>query len=99
MPGMVAEVMKSYLWVPYGLRSRKNALDEKEIDELVNHIDDLVQVFADIAQDSGFMDPDEDKIPFINVKLQVLGSDGCRFWHQDSQDEVINPILSGPRVL
>ena len=46
-PGLVAEAMKKYLWVPYSLRShkkRKQTLDEDGVDELVNYIDQLVQV-------------------------------------------------------
>mmetsp|Transcript_12864 Transcript_12864/g.20927 ORF Transcript_12864/g.20927 Transcript_12864/m.20927 type:complete len:300 (-) Transcript_12864:41-940(-) len=89
LPGMVAAEMKKYLWVPYQLRShelRKRALDEEGIDELVHHIEQLVEVFADISQQAGFVSNDNDggQLPFVYVKLQVIGDDSCKYWHQDS---------------
>eukprot|EP00581_Thalassiosira_minuscula_P015161 CAMPEP_0183713276 /NCGR_PEP_ID=MMETSP0737-20130205/8165_1 /TAXON_ID=385413 /ORGANISM="Thalassiosira miniscula, Strain CCMP1093" /LENGTH=281 /DNA_ID=CAMNT_0025942037 /DNA_START=146 /DNA_END=994 /DNA_ORIENTATION=+ len=86
LPGMAAEMMKKYLWVPYNLRSQKNrkrALDEEEIDELVTHIEGLVEVFASISQQAGFLSNDGEQLPFVYVKLQVIGDNACKFWHQD----------------
>ena len=83
---MVAEVLKKYLYVPYPLRShegRKRVLDEDGIDELVQHIDNLAQAFSSIVKQSGLVCESEDEVPFVNVRLSVVGDDGCRFWHQD----------------
>ena len=78
----VLETIKPHLWCPYKLRSYQNrALTENEIDELVNHIDQLVRIFAEICKESGLLD---DESEFINVKLIVTNDDGCKFWHQDS---------------
>lgn len=88
--------MKKYLWVPYDLRSRSNVLMEEEVDELVNHIDELVQVFADIAVEAGFMNGNEEQLSFVHVKLQVLTDDGCRFWHQDSVPFRLLSTFRGP---
>ncbi len=47
LPGLVAEAMKRYMWMPYKLRSRsKSALDEEGMDELVQHVDRLVNIFC-----------------------------------------------------
>jgi hypothetical protein len=94
LPGMVAEVMKRYLFVPYSLRSqekRKKALDEEGIDELVHHIDQLAQIFARIAKESGFL-----RDVFVHVKLKVVESDGCRFWHQDCVPFRLCATFRGP---
>lgn len=84
--GFVAQEMKKRLWVPYQLRShvkRKQSLDEEGIDELVNQIDELVQVFAKIAKDSGNLVEDEDGLSCLFVKLKAVSDNGCAFWHQD----------------
>ena len=44
-----------YIHVPYPIRSRPRVLSEDETDELVEHIDKIVQVFTDIASESGFI--------------------------------------------
>lgn len=83
LPGnMVANYMKERMWVPYKLRShekRKQALDEEGIDELVQHIEDLVQVFADISKEAGVSFEEE----VVNVKLHVVEDNKCKYWHQD----------------
>jgi len=84
--GLVAQEMKKRLWVPYKLRSheaRKKALDERGIDQLVDHVEQLVQVFASIAQNSGLLGENEEQLPFVFVKLKVCEDNGCAFWHQD----------------
>ena len=71
--GEVAQVLKSYLWRPYNLRSQKDrALVEEDIDELVEQIDQLVHIFVEIVNE-----------PAIHVKLEAISDDGCRNWHQD----------------
>ena len=83
LPGnMVANYMKERMWVPYKLRShekRKQALDEEGIDELVQHIEDLVQVFADISKEAGVSFEEE----VVNIKLHVVEDNKCKYWHQD----------------
>lgn len=96
LEGMVAEVLKGYIWTPYALRSRKSALDEEGTDELVQHVDRLVQVFADIAQESGYVISDDDKIPFVHVKLHVIRDNGCKFWHQDCVPFRLCTTFRGP---
>lgn len=84
--GQVARVIKKHIWVPYKLRShekRKRALDEKGIDQLVDQVEQLVQVFAKVSKDAGFLDEGEGQCPFVYVKLHVIEDNGCAFWHQD----------------
>ena len=72
-------------------------LDEEGIDELVHHVDQLAQMFARIAKESGFLgDDDKDKVPFVYVKLKVVESDGCRFWHQDCVPFRLCATFRGP---
>ncbi|KAL3804054.1 hypothetical protein HJC23_006445 [Cyclotella cryptica] len=100
LPKLVAEIIKKHIYLPYALRSRPNVLNEEEATELSEHIDKLVQQFADVAIQSGFMDGnvdgDVDEIPFVHVKLQVMTTDGCRFWHQDSVPFRLVSTLRGP---
>lgn len=84
--GYVSDFLKKRFWVPYGLRShkaRKKALDEDAIDQLVNQIDKLVQVFARVAKDSGYLGDDEENLPILYMKLKVVDDNGCQYWHQD----------------
>jgi len=86
--GLVSQYLKKRVWVPYRLRShegRKQALDEKGMDQMLDEIDRLVQVFAKISKDAGlFLDEDEGELPpFVYVKLKVFEDNGCAFWHQD----------------
>jgi len=73
-PHDVVSYLKSHLCCPYSLRSKKrNALNDDDMDELVKDIGQLVRAFADVS-----------KSEFVNVKLEVIGDNGCQFWHQDS---------------
>eukprot|EP00956_Cyclotella_meneghiniana_P031733 scaffold84317_cov132-Cyclotella_meneghiniana.AAC.3 len=100
LPDLVAEIIKKKIYLPYAIRSRPNVLNAEEATELSEHIDKLVQQFADVAIQSGFMngkiDGDVDEIPFVHVKLQVLTTDGCRYWHQDSVPFRLVSTLRGP---
>ena len=74
LPGLVARVLKNYIHVPYPIRSRPNALNEDDADELVEHIDKIVQTFTDISVRSGLLDgrDSDDQIPYVHVKLQAV---------------------------
>ena len=85
-----------YIHVPYPIRSRPSVLTEDETDELVEHIDKIVQVFTDIASESGFIEGSEDIIPYVHVKLQVMTTDGCQYWHQDCVPFRLLSTIKGP---
>ncbi|KAL7449773.1 hypothetical protein ACHAWC_001798, partial [Mediolabrus comicus] len=86
--------------LPYDIRSRPNVLKEVEADEFAGHVDKLVQLFTDVAIQSGYLDGDidgnVDEIPYVHVKIQVMTNDGCRFWHQDSVPFRLVSTLRGP---
>ena len=82
-PGDVKEVLKAHLWCRHNLRSRKNRVCEEDIDKLVQHISDLAHAFAEIFKESDFLDSQE-YFGYVAVKLQVIESDGCSYWHKDS---------------
>ena len=73
LPELVAEVIKKHIFLPYDIRSRPNVLTEAEADELADHVDKLVQLFADVAIQSGYIDGNVhgnvDEIPFVHVSL------------------------------
>ena len=98
LPGLVARVLKNYIHVPYPIRSRPNALNEDEVDELVEHIDKIVQTFTDISIQSRLLEGrgSDDQMPYVHVKLQVVTSDGCQFWHQDCVPFRLLSTLRGP---
>ncbi len=55
------------------LRSRKKrALTDDDIEELISDVSQLVSLFSKLT-----------KTEKVFVKLEVLGDDGCAFWHQD----------------
>eukprot|EP00580_Thalassiosira_gravida_P008984 CAMPEP_0201651300 /NCGR_PEP_ID=MMETSP0493-20130528/42777_1 /ASSEMBLY_ACC=CAM_ASM_000838 /TAXON_ID=420259 /ORGANISM="Thalassiosira gravida, Strain GMp14c1" /LENGTH=311 /DNA_ID=CAMNT_0048127609 /DNA_START=124 /DNA_END=1059 /DNA_ORIENTATION=- len=88
-PDTVADVMKEYLAdPPYKLLSPEKhlcALDEEDLDELVDHIEQLVDVFANISREAGFFvnAGGEQQLPSVHVKLRAVGDNACRYWHQD----------------
>jgi len=67
-----------------------------EIDELVEYVDKIVQVFTDIAVESGYIDGSKDTIPYVHVKIAVMTTDGCRYWHQDCVPFRLLSTLNGP---
>jgi len=95
-PGIVAEILKPHLYLPYDIRSRPNVLNEVEADELAARIDTLVQHFADVSLQSGYMDDNEDEFKYVHVKLEVMTTDGCKFWHQDHVPFRLVSTLRGP---
>ena len=77
LPELVAEVIKKHTFLPYDIRSRPNVLNEVEADELAEHVDKLVQLFADVAIQSGYMegnvdDGSVDEIPYVHVSLNIM---------------------------
>ena len=50
-PGDVKEVLKAHLWCHHDLRSRRNRLCEEDVDELVQHINELAHAFAQIFKE------------------------------------------------
>ena len=76
LPELVAEIIKKHTYVPYAIRSRPNVLNEAEADELAEHVDKLVQLFADVAIQSGYIDGNVDgtldEIPYVHVSLNIL---------------------------
>ena len=72
LPGLVAEVIKKHIFLPYDIRSRPNVLKEVEANELADHVDKLVQLFTDVAIQSGYLDGDidgnVDEIPYVHVR-------------------------------
>ena len=62
------------------------------------HIDTLVQSFTDIAIQSGYMDDSvgKDQLQYVHVKLEVITTDGCKFWHQDHVPFRLVSTLCGP---
>ena len=85
-PEVCHRVLKTYLCCPYNLRSKKeNALGDDSLEELVSEIDRLVAVFSKASGSE-----------LVNVKLEVLGDDGCRFWHQDSVPMRMVATYRGP---
>eukprot|EP00984_Skeletonema_dohrnii_P002768 scaffold955_cov79-Skeletonema_dohrnii-CCMP3373.AAC.10 len=72
LPELVAEVIKKYIFLPYDIdiRSRPNVLTEAEADESADHVDKLVQLFADVAIQSGYIDGNVhgnvDELPFVH---------------------------------
>ena len=73
LPGLVEEIIKKHIFLPYDIRSRPNVLSESEADEMAQHIDKLVQLFADVAIKSGFIegniDGEVDEIPYVHVSI------------------------------
>ena len=69
----MAEVIKKHIFLPHDIRSRPNVLKEVEADELAVHVDKLVQLFADVAIQSGYIDGNVhgnvDELPFVYVSL------------------------------
>lgn len=85
-PDICYQVLKTYLSCPYNLRSKKeNALDDDSMEELITEIDKLVAVFSKASGSE-----------LVNVKLEVMGDDGCRFWHQDSVPMRLVATYRGP---
>ena len=82
-PGDVKEVLKAHLWCHHDLRSRRNRLCEEDVDELVQHINELAHAFAQLFKESDFLDS-QAYFGYVAVKLQVIEDDGCRYWHKDS---------------
>ena len=89
-------IIIKYIHVPYPIRSRPSALNEDEIDELVEYVDQIVQVFTDIAIESGYIHESDDTIPYVHVKIAVMTTDGCRYWHQDCVPFRLLSTLKGP---
>ena len=54
-------------------------LNEAEADELAEHVDKLVQLFADVAIQSGYIDGNVegtvDEIPYVHVSLNYVSCD------------------------
>ena len=75
LPELVADVIKKHTFLPYDIRSRPNVLKEAEADELAEHVDKLVQLFADVAIQSGYIDGNidgnVDEIPYVHVSLSL----------------------------
>ena len=70
----------------YNLRSKRhNALNDQCMDELVSDITRLVETFSEISDSE-----------LVNVKLEVLGDDGCQYWHQDSVPLRLVTTYRGP---
>ena len=74
--GLVGHQLKKHL----SKERYKDILDEKDMDQLLKHTEELVHVFANIAKDAGHLGDDA---PFVFVKLKVFENDGCAYWHQD----------------
>ena len=76
LPELVAEVIKKHTFLPYDIRSRPNVLNEAEADELAEHVDKMVQLFADVAIQSGYIegniDGSVDEIPYVHVSLNIV---------------------------
>ena len=68
------------------LLSQKNlSLSGEDIDKLAEDISNLVKTFAEVTE--------TDK---VQIRLECLGDDGCRYWHQDCVDYRLVTTYRGP---
>jgi hypothetical protein len=86
-PEICHQILTNYLCKgPYKLRSKqKNPLTDNQLHELVDEVETLVQAFC-IVSDS----------ELVNVKLEVVDDNGCRYWHQDSVPMRLVATYRGP---
>lgn len=85
-PDICHQVLSTYMCCPYNLRSKKgNPLSDDCLEELVYEIDRLVHAFSEVSGSD-----------IVNIKLEALSDNGCRFWHQDSVPLRLVATYRGP---
>ena len=82
----VNQTIQDVFYPRYKLRSRQFIIDDDIIKKgLIDDIDQLVHIFADISQSES-----------VFVKLEVVKDNACAFWHQDCVEFRLVKTYLGP---